>query len=355
MTLLDVCVGAVLVGYIAWALTLSSRLSPPPRPVDRPGNGGAQPRFGSLGWTAGGVAFLALLVFVGRNFGGATGSAEALVRKAERIELVERMRSMIAEACDAESSAVMSADAKDARASVDRSRAAIEETAKAEAALGRNLEKEDGAKKALEDFERSFAEFEQVGRELGSLAPKNTNGEARDLASGPAAEAVDRMDVAAARLAAKNGNAARLALGAVVAARRAEVLLPLHIAEASDAGMDRLESRMDEADREARRDLDELRALPAVVDDADYASLSSAFQSFRDVRARILALSRENTNVRSLEIAAGKLRAAKIRCQDALDELQRSIHDAPVPGVRATPPFNPRRLRAETPSDGVHS
>jgi len=110
-----------------------------------------------------------------------------------------------------------------------------------------------------------------------------------------------------------------------------------------------------EADREARRDLDDLQALPGLATDGDVAALASAFESFRQVRAKILSLSRENTNVHALEIAAGKMRAAKIRCQDALDELQRSIHDAPVPGVHAAPPFNPRRLRSESPGDGVHS
>jgi hypothetical protein len=358
MSTLDLWVAGILLGYVAWALSLGRKRQPLPRPADQHGIVHRRIPFAGFAWTGVGVGFLAVLALGALRYRGDSAPADALVKKAERIECVERMRSMVAEASDAESSAVMSVDAKEAQESVDRSHVAIQETAKAEEALGKSLGDDGRSKKALSEFEASFSEFERVGRELGSLAPKNTNEEARQLAFGPAAEAVDRMDGAAARIVANNArsrDAARLALGAVVAARRSQALLPLHIAEASDAGMDRIESRMDEAEREARRDLDDLQGLPGLATDGDVSALATAFESFRGVRARILALSRENTNVRSLEIAAGKLRAAKIRCQDALDELQRSIHDAPVPGVRAAPPFNPRRLRSESPGDGVHS
>jgi len=358
MSTLDLWVAGGIFGYVAWALSLGRKHAPLPRPADLHGVAHERFRFAGLGWTSVGVAFLAILIFAARFYRGDSAPADALVRKAERIECVERMRSMIAEASDAQSSAVMSVDAKDAQESVDRSRAAIQETAKAEGELGRTLGDDGHARKALSDFEASFSEFERVGRELGSLAPKNTNVQARELAFVEGAEAVDRMDAAAARVVGKNASsrdAIRLALGVVVATRREQALLPVHIAEASDSGMDRIESKMDEADREARRDLDDLQALPGLATDGDVAALASAFESFRQVRAKILALSRENTNVHALEIAAGKMRAAKIRCQDALDELQRSIHDAPVPGVHAAPPFNPRRLRSESPGDGVHS
>jgi hypothetical protein len=358
MSTLDLWIAGILLGYVAWALSLGRKREPLPPPADLPGIVHRRFQFAGFGWMGAGLAFLAVLVVGALFYRGESVPADALVRKAERIECVERMRSMIAEASDAESSAVMSVDAKEAQESVDRSRAAIHETAKAEEALGKSLGEDGRAKKALSEFDASFSEFERIGRELGSLAPKNTNEEARQLAFGPAADAVDRMDGAAARIVAKSvsaQDATRFALGAVVAARRIQTLLPLHIAEATDAGMDRIESRMDESEREARRDLDDLRGQPGLATDGDVSALATAFESFREVRARILALSRENTNVRSLEIAAGKLRAAKIRCQDALDELQRSIHDAPVPGVRAAPPFNPRRLRSESPGDGVHS
>jgi hypothetical protein len=350
MRILDALVGLAILGYVAWALWIGGEGAPAVRPSAAADTERIRIRFSGLGWTSAGLAFLAILVLVSRHFGGGeSGPADALASKAEKIELVERMRSMIAEASDAESAAVMSVDAKDVQESVDRSRAALQETAKAKAALGPTLGDDGRAKKALSEFEASFAAFERIGRELGSLAPKNTNGEARELAFGPAAEAVDRMDEAGARIAksASSPDAIRLALGAVVAARRVQVLLPLHIAEASDAGMDRIETRMAEANREAREDLAGLEALPGLANDGDLSGLASAYGSFGEIQSRILALSRENTNVHSLEIASVKMRAAKIRCQDALDELQRAIRDAQVKGVRPPPPFNPRRLRPE--------
>src|SRR5262245_60774487 len=121
MGFLDVCVVAGVAGFLAWALKLGIELAPSAR-TQRFRSVGDRPGTSSLVWTSAGAVLTALLVVVAWRFRAEPTSTQALVRQAERIELVERMRSMIAEACDAESAAVMSADAGRAREAVDRSR-----------------------------------------------------------------------------------------------------------------------------------------------------------------------------------------------------------------------------------------
>jgi hypothetical protein len=64
------------------------------------------------------------------------------------------------------------------------------------------------------------------------------------------------------------------------------------------------------------------------------------------MRTRILALSRENTNVRSLTIALGQKRNAMSVCEDALYALRQAIAEEPTPVA----PSNPRGLGGPPPA-----
>jgi hypothetical protein len=343
MGLLDACIAAVLLGYVAWTIRLkgaSARIRPPSR---------------DLAWMGVGVALLATLAFLAvRNRRQGT-SAEELVRRSERIEQVERMRSMLAAACEAGDGAVMASSESESQALADRSRAAVGELEKARADLHRLLDQDESTarKEALARLSESLLLFQDVQREVLALAMKSTNVKARELAFDPAADAVDRMHDAVDRLLAKSADSpdakeiAELGLRAEIAARRIQALLAPHIAEARDANMDAMEKRMSEADREARADLERLAAIQSLAGDADREAAASAYTAFAGIETRIIALSRENTNVRSLELSASSMRAARDHCRDALDDLQRSIQEDPIGGVRAGPPFNPRRLRDE--------
>ena len=104
-----------------------------------------------------------------------------------------------------------------------------------------------------------------------------------------------------------------------------------------------MEALMAKDDREVRAAFDALAALPGLGPDPDLASARSSYERFSALRAQILGLSRENTNVRSLSISLNQKRTVTAVCQEALSALRREVAAEPDPVV----PSNPRHLSAE--------
>jgi hypothetical protein len=99
---------------------------------------------------------------------------------------------------------------------------------------------------------------------------------------------------------------------------------------------------MDKDDRQVRAGLDGLAAQPDLGADSDVASARAGYARFSELRTQILALSRQNTNVRSLAMSLDQKRKAMFMCQDALFALQKEIAGEPAPVT----PTNPRGLSA---------
>jgi hypothetical protein len=119
-------------------------------------------------------------------------------------------------------------------------------------------------------------------------------------------------------------------------------LIPPHIAEEGDQKMDELEALMSKEDKQIRKNLDELTALPKLRQNADLATAVSNYVRFSKIKTRILALSRENTNVKSLSISLNQKRKVMLLCQDTLNELQQAILEEPIAGVTYGRPARPR-------------
>ena len=209
-----------------------------------------------------------------------------------------------------------------------------------------------GEKDLVLQFSRVFIDFQRIDHDLLGLAVKNTNIKAYGLAFGPAAEALKEMGTALSRLVAKSagspeaGDVARLAFDAQTAALSIQTLLAPHVAEENDKKMDELEAAMTKDDQQARTSLDGLAALQRLRGDADLEAASSNYVRFNEIRGRILSLSRENTNVRSLAISLGQKRKALLLCQGVLSALQQAILEESIAGVNYGSWSNPRQLGA---------
>jgi hypothetical protein len=194
--------------------------------------------------------------------------------------------------------------------------------------------------KLLGDFDAAWTEYRALNREILDLAVENTNYKALRLSIGPASDALQRLEaalnetVAAAGADAESAGVSQAAFQAVVAAYKILSLQSSHIAESSDQEMDRIEKEMDALDEQATNELDKLSALNVAALQAHIKLAQAAYKDFQAIHAEILALSRRNTNVRSLALALGKGRTATAKSIGALTALQKAIRSEKPPESR---------------------
>ncbi|MCY2928613.1 MAG: hypothetical protein NTV86_03805 [Planctomycetota bacterium] len=304
-----------------------------------------------LGLAVGTVVPLAVILAI-LHFRGKQDPAAQLVLKAKRVELVERMRVALASASEAEKSAVMAITDEDSLAYASQASAATATVEQGRRELESLLEPggTQKEKETLAQFSRAFLDFQRIDKELLILAVRNTNIKAYSLAFGPAAATIKEMDGSLARVVAAHGNSTsaddlkvmRLTDGARLAALRLLALLPPHIAEESDQKMDEMEAVMTKEDQMVRQNLESLAAIPGLSGNADLTTAAARYAQFAELRAQILKLSRENTNVRSLTISLSQKRKVMLICQDALAGLEQLIQEEPVAGLPQHAPVSPR-------------
>jgi hypothetical protein len=178
-------------------------------------------------------------------------------------------------------------------------------------------------------FRARYEEYRRLDDEILPLAVENSNLKAQKLSFGAAQDA-------AAEFRASLDDAVRLAPpaqanAAALAAERArssvleiQVLQAPHIAASDDAAMTRMEGAMKESAASAKAALDRLKAmLPRAA--APLAAADSALAHFLDINTQIVALSRKNTNVRSLALSMGRKRAVTAECEDQLVALGEAL------------------------------
>ena len=309
-----------------------------------------KPGFNDVLWMAVGAVVLLLPMLAVFHFYLKQNPAQQIAFKTREIELLDRMRLDLSSASEAEKSAVLATTDEESQTFADQARAksaAVEQGRKELEGILRTGGTRD-EKDLFSQFSEAFAEFQRVDEDLLGLAVKNTNLKASSLAFGPAAEALKEMDAAISRLVAKGaaspqaGNATALADGARIAALRIQTLLPPHIAEESNEKMDELEAAMAKEDQEVRKDLDGLAALPEFSASPDLETARLRYAQFNEIRAQILALSRENTNVRSLTISLNRKRKVMLMCQDALAALEQAVQNEPITNLTNGPSAMPR-------------
>jgi hypothetical protein len=190
----------------------------------------------------------------------------------------------------------------------------------------------------LQEFHRRFDEYRELDRRVLELAVENTNLKAQRLAFGPVQEEADAFRDALRDLvpsdARDSWRVRALVAEAVAAVREIQVLQAPHIAAADDAVMTRIEGQMEAAAAGARRPLDTLASLVQPASKTRVARATAALDRFVGLNAQVSALSRRNTNVRSLALVLnekGKLTAA---CEDSLRAIREALERRGFTGTR---------------------
>lgn len=183
--------------------------------------------------------------------------------------------------------------------------------------------------RALDAFDKRFAQYRKLDDEILPLAVENTNLKAQRLSFGPSQEAAAafRSSLDAALRVSPQRDVCRfqnLAATAWTAVLEIEVAQAPHIAEREDPVMTRIERQMETSAERARKALDEWqRAAPPAH--AEIAGTRGVLERFMKINGDIVALSRRNSNVRSLALSLGDKRKATAECEDQLRALDEAL------------------------------
>jgi methyl-accepting chemotaxis protein len=185
----------------------------------------------------------------------------------------------------------------------------------------------------LNQFAHRFAEYRTLDQRILDLAVENTNLKAQRLAFGPAQEAADALRDAlnAAASAASNADprdawhVEALTATAVRTVREIQVLQAPHIANADEAVMTRMEKEMATSETAARKAIEALRPLLPASAQGQLRTAMAALDRFMGLNMQIIALSRRNTNVRSLALSLDEKRTITTSCEESLRALQAAL------------------------------
>ncbi|HNX49685.1 MAG TPA: hypothetical protein PLS53_02315 [Thermoanaerobaculaceae bacterium] len=191
----------------------------------------------------------------------------------------------------------------------------------------------------LDQFGSRFSEYRALDRTILDLAVENTNLKAQRLSFGPAQDAADAFRDAVEAIAPLDAardswHVKALVATAVATVREIQVLQAPHIANADDAAMAQVEKRMAAFEAAARSALERLAPLVQPASRPRLAAATAALDRFMDLNSQIVALSRRNSNVRSLALSLnqkGKLTGA---CEESLRALRDALAGRGFTGTR---------------------
>jgi hypothetical protein len=258
----------------------------------------------------------------------------AFERSMKKLYLLQTMRRDLLASVEAEKSAVMAETDEASQAFAEQSVQASQQVEQARRALEPLLAGNRQETQLFQEFSRCWDQLQAIDREVLSLAVQNTNLKALRLSFGPAADALRRMEKALNHLmdaVAASPDAVgiiRHAAQAVIGTLKLYTLQAPHIAESSAARMDEMETAMQSLDAQVTAALQSLQAL---VDEPDKPSLDAArasYQDFQSIHAEIVALSRQNSNIRSFVLSLGQKRKTTAQCQDMLAALQEAVQQS---------------------------
>ena len=256
------------------------------------------------------------------------GSALPLVRLTEARRIAAELRLAFRQAANASNRAVM-ADTDEASIAFAAEAEQAKKTVRSDVDAIRPLLSDlgyDDETRALDDFEKRFAEYETLDHSVLELAVENTNLKAQGLSFGPIRDDARAFRAALDLVAKAAKPSTRCPIASAVASAEIaiadiQVLHAPHIAEANDAEMTRLENEMTALEASARGALGTLSGLVEPASQADMAAATSALDRFEATHAKLIALSRRNSNVRSQALSLGKMLALSGACDVSLAAL----------------------------------
>ena len=265
----------------------------------------------------------------------------AFVQLAEARRLADDLRVELAKTSNASDRAVMADTDEDSAAfarEADQAAGAIETRS---AALSTRLQSLGYSSElhTLQDFTDHFGAYRKLDHDVLDLAVQNTNLKAQRLSFGPVRETADGYRDAlhsAAQLAPSRDRCRvdALVARAELAVREIQILQAPHIAEPDETAMTKIENQMTERLAAARDALKSLGVGASAAMARQLEAASAALDRFDKLSAELVALSRRNSNVRSLALALRRAPQLVAACDRSLAVLQEALAKEGFTGTR---------------------
>lgn len=255
----------------------------------------------------------------------------------DKRKVVAQMRIQLLQAVALEKNAVMALTDQQSREFADQSREAAQQvTWETEnlAALLRTLPAQDEAD-LLNEFTGCWTELSQLDERILELAVANTNLKAMALShtKGTALlrqfeEQLEQLRQASMNMPEQDRIAALLSR-ALIAGLKISNLHSAHITEAAREGMTKIEQQIETEAATVQQALVDLGHLMG-QEDANLLQAGDRFTAFLAVTTEVLALSRQNSNLESLELSLGRKRIIAAQCDETLAQLQKILQKKPL-------------------------
>jgi hypothetical protein len=300
-------------------------------------------RFGViLSWSVSLALVLALAV-IWPKFHKVTLQLEDVVGNfAKKSQILSQMKANLLRSVEAEKSAVLSDSDEETEAFAAQSQQAIDDVEKGRKELDALIDSSipEGEWKSLQEFDRCWAEYLKTEQIILDLAVKNTNYKAAKLSLTEANDAVQRLAHDLSELLERDsssGNCEQMAipvLHAVTACFHSHYLQMTHIRSAVDSEMDQIEVEMKENNAVVEKSISTLAGLTDESGRALLKDARKAYEDYLEVTKEIISLSRQNTDIKGMELSLGKKRAVTSECYGILVSLQETVQSRAFKATR---------------------
>jgi hypothetical protein len=285
------------------------------------------------------LALVAALLFMGVRYRDATVGMEIVPKvMARKTAVLSALRINMIKSVDSEKSAVMADTDEASIAFAEKSVREAKEVEQNRRELSQLVEAYPSEKevKLLQEFNGCWTEFRSIDQAVLEFAVQNSNRKAARFSFAAARDAMTLFEDALAKLmqGQEGGPICGLASQALAAALKIQILHAPHIAAPNDEEMDGLEKNIQENDAMVRRSLNALQPLVSPDLQSTLRQAEAAYHEFANVTAKVIELSRQNTNIKSFELSLNRKRNITSQCEEILTSLQDAVQSRSFKATR---------------------
>ena len=279
------------------------------------------------------VSILICILIISGHYSNTKSLEDTYRNIIEKKEILSQIQINLLKSVEMEKDAVMALTDEESQRFADQSTAAssaVEENLKLLHSLINASSLQD-EKKLIGEFDSCWMELHKLDQTILELAVQNTNLKAAALSRGKGAEAIGRFehalnDIGHSSTHIPNESQIEKSIcNAITGGLKIYNLHSPHIAEASDEKMDQIEAEMKAEENEVLKSLDELAGLTGEENQKSLSQAKKAFVDFMDVTAMVVKLSRQNSNIKSLELSLGRKRKVTAQCDEVLAAFQETV------------------------------